>query len=49
MDNKVTFSTSELNETDLFLINVLLTQANHDKKAVLRAINFVKEKLESDE
>lgn len=39
------FTTGELYELDLNLINILLTQAKHDKAAVARACKFVLEKL----
>jgi hypothetical protein len=50
--SQMSFSTSELNELDLQLINVLLTQANQgeDKQnAVLTACEFVVKKLSKGE
>lgn len=47
--SEMTFTTSSLNDLDLNLINVLLTQAKHhpdDKSHVIRACKFVLNKLE---
>lgn len=50
--NTTTFSTSELYELDLNMINVLLTQAENSdtaKQHIIRACKFVLEKLEHHE
>lgn len=47
--NPIQFTTSDLNELDVHLINILLTQARHDRKAVKRAVKFVIAKLDEEE
>lgn len=49
---ETSFSTSSIYETDLLLINVLLTQANQGKdkaQDVIRACKFVLNKLTKEE
>lgn len=46
---QIHMATSDLTDIDIVLINIMLTQAKHDAKAVKRAAKFVLERLSEDE